>query len=229
MSKASFGLMASAGILASALGIMVVGTFTSGIYKTDSSKVGYPVEVSEEGGGGGGAKVELLPDWGTLLADPAKLAELVAQGEKLSKTCAACHDLTSAATNKTGPALWNVLGRKAGSHGGFAYSDSMKTFAQTWTYDEIDAFVKAPKELVKDTKMSFAGMPKQADRIAIVAYLKSISPSAPALPAPDPTRDPAKVAEAAAAASGTADANAVTATNAVEATNAVAPITAPAH
>lgn len=207
-------------VIATALGIIGIRVFSDTLYASDVKASGYPIDESGSGSSADSGP-QLPPDWGTLFGDPAKLAELAAKGEKDAKVCAACHDLTDADTNKTGPGLHNVVGRTAGTHASFAYSDAMKSFGKEWSYDELDTYLTSPKTLVPGTKMSFAGFPKQEKRIEVIAYLHSISPSAPPIPAPDPTRDPAKAKELAAkggdaakdAATNAADTKADAATN----------------
>jgi cytochrome c len=230
--------MVGAAVLATGLGIMGLGMVSDKLYEGDHERVGYPVEVPEVvEGGGAAAGPELMPDWGTLLADPAQVATLVAKGDELHKVCTSCHSVDAGGANKTGPALYGVFGRAAGTHAGFAYSEGMKAHAKPWTYDELYGFLKAPKSYVKGTAMAYAGMAKSEDRVALVAYLRSLAPAPAAVPAPDPTRDPAKAAEAAAAGAPAAEAAAAApaagVTNAVEgaaavAANAVAPAVAPA-
>ena len=85
---------------------------------------------------------------------PAKpIAELLKtakaeKGQAVAKACAACHDETSASSNKVGPGLWNVVDRPTASHPGFAYSDAMKAkSADKWTYDHLNGFLADPKGL----------------------------------------------------------------------------------
>jgi cytochrome c len=195
-----FNMVAGA-VLATGLGIMGLRTVGDMVYANDQRAVGYPVEVAEAPAGGAEAAAgpELLPDWGTVLADATQTAALVEQGDKLHKVCASCHNVEPGSANKTGPSLYGVFGRTAGTHAGFAYSEGMKAYGKAWDYDGLYNFLKAPKAYIKGTAMSYAGMAKSSDRVALVAYLHSLAPSPAPLPAPDPTRDPAQVAAAAAA------------------------------
>ena len=55
-----------------------------------------------------------------------------AEGAKIFKKCAACHSISQGGGNKIGPALWGVLGRKAGSISDYKYSKAMATHAKQW-------------------------------------------------------------------------------------------------
>ena len=49
-----------------------------------------------------------------------------AEGENVFKKCKTCHDVGEGAKNKIGPILNNIVGRKAASIDGYAYSSDLK-------------------------------------------------------------------------------------------------------
>jgi len=97
------------------------------------------------------------------------------EGAKIFKKCAACHSISQGGGNKIGPALWGVLGRKAGSVSGYKYSKSMVAYAKPWSFDEMNGFLIKPKEWVKGTKMAFAGIKNAKDRAAVILYMNENS------------------------------------------------------
>ena len=104
--------------------------------------------------------------------------ELVSKGEKVFKKCKACHQVGDGAQNKTGPILTGIVGSPAGAVEGFKYSDAMQDAASAglvWTSEELSAFLVKPKDYMKGTKMSFAGLKKETDQAAIIAYLQSFA------------------------------------------------------
>jgi len=107
---------------------------------------------------------------------PALAPELVAAGENVFKKCKACHQVGDGAKNRTGPALNGIVGHPAGAADGFKYSRDMKEAGEgglVWTEAELKAFLAKPKAYMSGTKMSFAGLRKEADLDAVVEYLKS--------------------------------------------------------
>ena len=94
-----------------------------------------------------------------------------AEGEKAFKKCAACHSIAKDSANKIGPALWGVLGRKSGTVSDYKYSKGMIAYGKSWTFEEMDGFLKKPKDWVKGTKMSFAGIKNDKERAAIILYM----------------------------------------------------------
>jgi cytochrome c len=109
-------------------------------------------------------------------ADPAA-------GEKLFKKCVICHSPDKGGKRKIGPNLWDMVARPVAAVEGFSYSKALKEKSgETWSYDNLDAFLKKPKDWAPGTKMSFAGLKKPGQRAALIAYMRSLSDSPAALP-----------------------------------------------
>jgi cytochrome c len=114
----------------------------------------------------------------TLLAsaDPAA-------GEKIANKCKACHTLDEGGANRVGPNLYGVVGRKIASHEGFSYDDALKAkSSETWTYENLNAFLTSPKDWAPGTKMTFAGIKGAKDRASLLAYLRQQNANPPPLP-----------------------------------------------
>ena len=99
----------------------------------------------------------------------------VADGEKIFKKCAACHSIAKDGGNKIGPALWGVLGRKAGSVADYKYSKAMTAYGKPWSFEEMNGFLTEPKDWLKGTKMSFVGLKKETERAAVILYINKKS------------------------------------------------------
>jgi len=92
-------------------------------------------------------------------------------GAKIFKKCAACHSISQGGANKIGPALWGVLGRKAGNISDYKYSKAMAAHGKTWSFEEMNSFLIKPKNWIKGTKMSFAGLKNAKERAAVILYM----------------------------------------------------------
>ena len=92
-------------------------------------------------------------------------------GAKVFKKCTACHSIAQGGGNKIGPTLWGVLGRKTGSISDYKYSKAMAAHGKTWSFDEMNSFLIKPKDWIKGTKMSFAGLKNAKDRAAVILYM----------------------------------------------------------
>ena len=98
-------------------------------------------------------------------------------GAKIFKKCAACHSIAEGGANKIGPALWGVLGRKAGAVSDYKYSKAMAAHGKAWSFDEMNGFLIKPKDWIKGTKMSFAGLKNPKERAAVILYMNTNSSS----------------------------------------------------
>lgn len=189
--------MIAGATLASVLGVMGLMTVGDGLYASHyPEKPGYAPEVSEGPTPAVEAAAPKPIDWGALLGDAAALPTLVAQGEKLHAQCVSCHTFEPGGANGTGPNLYNIVNRVSGTHAGFAYSGVMAAHAKPWTYDELSQFIASPNGYMRGTKMAYAGIRKESDRVALIAYLRSLAPSPAPLPAPLPVEAPAAPVEA---------------------------------
>lgn len=192
-------------VLASVLGVMAIGVGANSLVHTSyPEKAGYLPEVTETASSGGPAAPAGPPDFGRIFADQAQLTALIARGERTTQQCQACHDFTAGGPNRIGPNLHDVFGRHSASHPGFEYSEGMQGHNVTWDYLALNTFLTSPGTAVRGTKMAFAGLRNDQDRIAVIAYLRSISPNNIPLPAPLPEAAPADAAAAPAAGGATA-------------------------
>ena len=99
------------------------------------------------------------------------------EGAKIFKKCTACHSVAEGGANKIGPALWGVLGRKAGSLEDYKYSKAMAAYGKSWSFEEMNGFLIKPKDWIKGTKMSFAGLKNEKERAAVILYMNENSNS----------------------------------------------------
>ncbi len=197
-------------VLASCLGVLGLRTVSeTAIEAHYPEKAGYEVVIPDAPAPGAADAAPKPIDWGVVLADATNLPAILTKGEQLHKACVACHSFEAGGANGTGPALYGVVGRMAGAHPGFQYSEAMAAHGKPWTLDELAAFIAAPATYIRGTKMSFAGYRKQEDQVAIVAFLRAQAASPAPLPAPLPVEAaPAEAAPADAPAEGAAPAEA---------------------
>ena len=87
--------------------------------------------------------------------------------------CKVCHAVEPG-KNGVGPSLAGVYGAAAGHVEGYAYSTPMRESGLTWDEATLDAYLKAPREVVPGTKMSFAGIKDDATRGEVVEYLETL-------------------------------------------------------
>ncbi|KQB11910.1 cytochrome C [Rhodobacter capsulatus] len=122
-----------------------------------------------------------------VLAAPAFAGD-AAKGEKEFNKCKTCHSIIAPDGTeivkgaKTGPNLYGVVGRTAGTYPEFKYKDSIVALGASgfaWTEEDIATYVKDPGAFLKektDDKKAKSGM---AFKLAkggedVAAYLASV-------------------------------------------------------
>ncbi|MEL8056708.1 MAG: c-type cytochrome, partial [Pseudomonadota bacterium] len=146
----------------------------------ESNFKGYRVDIAETGGVG--EVIEEIYDLGALL-----IGADLARGERSFKAkCASCHTIDQGGSNGTGPNLYATMGAAKQSHSGFSYSGALGNTEGDWSWERMDAWLENPSSYARGTSMAFAGLKRDDERAAVLAYLASYSPDAPTPPEPLP-------------------------------------------
>jgi cytochrome c len=159
-------------VMFTCLGVLSLNIAAGAIFTPPQpAKPGYEIAVQEHPAAG---------DHGAAPAAPQPIEVLLAnsspeRGEAASKPCIACHSFEKGGPNKVGPNLWNVVGRPKASVAGFNYSAPMKGKGGNWTFDELNKFLANPKGYVPGTAMTFAGLPRDAQRADVINYLHKLA------------------------------------------------------
>jgi len=101
-----------------------------------------------------------------------------AAGQRVFNQCRACHTIDEDGRNAVGPNLHDIVGRKAASVEKFQYSAAMKEKGEQgwiWTEENLQSYLRKPREVVPGTKMSFPGVRNDQQLNDLIAYLKSQS------------------------------------------------------
>ena len=91
--------------------------------------------------------------------------------QTFEKRCTGCHALDS---EKGGPRLRAVYGRRAGSQPAFPYSEALRKSGITWDSDTLDKWLADPDAFIPDNDMAFR-VTNPEERAAIIGYLKEVS------------------------------------------------------
>ena len=114
---------------------------------------------------------------GTVGGDASGFAAMVAaanpeDGASTWRRCQACHKLEDG-KNGVGPHLYGIVGRDIANVEGFRYSKALEELEGAWTVDELNAWLEDPKGYAPGNKMSYAGLRKEEDRAALIAYMQA--------------------------------------------------------
>jgi len=99
-------------------------------------------------------------------------AQDVDAGEKSFRKCLPCHAIGEGATNKLGPVLNGLEGRKSGTIEGYTYTDANKNSGITWNEASFKEYILDPRAKIPNTKMIFPGIKNEQEQADLWAYLK---------------------------------------------------------
>ena len=89
------------------------------------------------------------------------------RGKTLYQACTSCHSIDD---DDIGPRHRGVVGRKAGTISGYAYSAALKSSGIVWDKETLDRWLANPSAMVPGTKMFFL-IDNPQTRADIIAYL----------------------------------------------------------
>jgi cytochrome c len=118
--------------------------------------------------------VALLMVCTTFAAAPANAANPAAGKGVFVSQCSTCHSDARSRPVVIGPPLFGVVGRKAGTVPGFAYSSTMRSAGFTWTPDRLKAYLPAPSQYLPGVKMTYPGLKNPTQLEDLVAYLNTL-------------------------------------------------------
>ena len=166
-----------AAVLLTFVVIFIINKSSDVIYKVEAPKAVLKVEkkavsqTSETTSAEGTDYIKILLAMGS-----------VDHGKKIFSACISCHSIKKGGGNKIGPALWSVLERQIGSINDYKYSKAFAEFGGEWNLENMNSFLIKPKDYIKGTKMSYAGLKKEKDRASVILYLNEYSDNPLELP-----------------------------------------------
>jgi cytochrome c len=129
-----------------------------------------------------------LEDHGEGPGEIAPISDLLASadlanGELIAERCTHCHTLEEG-KNRTGPSLWNIVGRPKGSVANFTYSPALAALEGVWTLEALNEYLARPAEVIPGNLMAGEVSPiaEAQERADVIAYLRTLSDSPVPLP-----------------------------------------------
>lgn len=110
----------------------------------------------------------------TPAAEAAAPAGDAKKGKRVFNRCKACHTVEEGGPNRVGPNLYGIIDAEFGKAEGYKYSANLlelKEAGSVWDTATLDAYLKKPKDVIPKGTMGFAGLPKEKDRVNLIAYL----------------------------------------------------------
>lgn len=163
-----------ASLLIALLMAMIVTLIGDGLIspRVDLTKKSYPITIKEMVVSSSSAAQKPLEP----ISQKLNTAN-IDNGEKVFKKCMQCHSIEQG-KNLIGPSLWHVVGRAIASLTDYAYSSAIKEkSADHWDVENLNIFLHKPSAYIKGTKMTFAGLENEQERIDVIGFLSQKSKS----------------------------------------------------
>jgi len=125
---------------------------------------------------------------GAVVPSPAFAAGEIAKADvqegkaTFNARCHGCHNAEAGAGRKTGPNLWGIVGRAKASEPGMNYSKALRALGGQWDYAALNAFLYGPTLTAPGTLMEMRGVSDDAERISLIAFLRTLSEAPQPLP-----------------------------------------------
>jgi cytochrome c len=124
---------------------------------------------------------EYLMAHGVVLPKPAPIAGKLAAADVekgrifFGRNCDGCHTNEQGKGRKTGPNLWEVVGRDKASVPEFNYSKTLQGWEGVWTYEDLNTFLYDPVLTTPGVLMEISGVLDETERVSLIAYLRTLS------------------------------------------------------
>jgi len=95
-------------------------------------------------------------------------------GAGVYKRCAVCHTSDKGGGDALGPNLFGIVGRKAATRPGYAYSGPLQKAGIVWSEANLIKWAAGPARMVPGNKMAFPGITSKKQQADVVAYLGTL-------------------------------------------------------
>ena len=124
---------------------------------------------------------------GVVLPKPASISPKLAAADVqkgqtvFEANCALCHS-TKPDERKVGPTLWGIVGRDKAAVAEMTYSETLKAWRGTWTYEDLNTYLYGPTLTTPGVLIEMRGVPDDNERANLIAYLRTLSDNPAPLP-----------------------------------------------
>ncbi|MBP2448786.1 ankyrin repeat domain-containing protein [Rhizobium leguminosarum] len=129
-----------------------------------------------------------LLEHGVTISKPEPISAKLATGDPakgkafFAPNCSSCHVTRAQDIPTRAPNLWNVVGRDKASTKFSGYSQTLSAWEGSWTYEDLNIFLAGPTLTTPGVNMDVRGAPDEADRLDVIAYLRTLADTPVPLP-----------------------------------------------